>query len=388
MTRHRKYLVVGAGFSGAVIARQLAERIPSEIVVVDARDHIAGNCHTSRDASTGVMMHHYGPHIFNTNNKTVWEYVNRFGTMHPFVNRVKAVTPRGVFPLPINLFTINLFFQKTFHPDEARAFLATVGDPSIGEPANFEEQALKMLGRDLYETFFYGYTKKQWGTEPSELPAAVLKRLPVRFNYDDNYYDKEFQGIPENGYTDIVRGILDHPSIEVRLNTAFHPSELPQGGYDHCFYTGPIDAFFNYSEGRLGYRTMEFERFEAEGDYQGTAVLNYPDPSVPWTRVHEHKHFTPWEKHERTLVVREYSKETGPEDTPYYPKRLAADKELLKKYRDLASSLTDVSFLGRLATYRYMDMETVIGEALDFSEKFIAASLAHHPAPVFPNEEL
>jgi len=215
----------------------------------------------------------------------------------------------------------------------------------------------------------------------------VLKRLPVRFNYDDNYYDKEFQGIPENGYTDIVRGILDHPSIEVRLNTSFHPSALREGEYDHCFYTGPIDAFFHYSEGRLGYRTMEFERFEAEGDFQGTAVLNYPDPSVPWTRVHEHKHFTPWEKHERTLVVREYSKETGPDDTPYYPKRLTADKELLKKYRHLASTLTGVSFLGRLATYRYMDMETVIGEALEFSEKFLAASLANQGIPVFPNEE-
>lgn len=388
MTKPRKYLVVGAGFSGAVVARQLAERLSAEILVVDARDHIAGNCHTSRDASTGVMVHHYGPHIFNTNNKTVWECVNRFGKMHPFINRVKAVTHRGVFPLPINLFTINLFFQKTFRPDEAQEFLATVGDPSIEEPKNFEEQALKMLGRDLYETFFYGYTKKQWGTDPRELPAAVLKRLPVRFNYDDNYYDKEFQGIPENGYTDIVRGILDHPSIEVRLNTAFHPAQWQRGEYDHCFYTGPIDAFFHYSEGRLGYRTMQFERFEAEGDYQGTAVLNYPDPSIPWTRVHEHKHFTPWEKHERTIVVREYSKETGPEDTPYYPKRLASDKELLKKYRALASSLTSVSFLGRLATYRYMDMETVIGEALDFSEKFIAASLANHPTPVFPNEEL
>ncbi|PTX97130.1 UDP-galactopyranose mutase [Spartobacteria bacterium LR76] len=387
MTKSRKYLVVGAGFSGAVVARQLAERLSAEILVVDARDHIAGNCHTSRDASTDVMVHHYGPHIFNTNNKTVWEYVNRFGKMHPFINRVKAVTPRGVFPLPINLFTINLFFQKAFRPDEAQEFLATVGDPSIEEPKNFEEQALKMLGRDLYETFFYGYTKKQWGTDPRELPAAVLKRLPVRFNYDDNYYDKEFQGIPENGYTDIVRGILDHPSIEVRLNTAFHSAEWQRGEYDHCFYTGPIDAFFHYSKGRLGYRTMQFERFEAEGDYQGTAVLNYPDPSIPWTRVHEHKHFTPWEKHERTIVVREYSKETGPEDTPYYPKRLAADKELLKKYRDLASALTDVSFLGRLATYRYMDMETVIGEALDFSEKFIVASLANQAIPVFPNEE-
>lgn len=387
MTKSRKYLVVGAGFSGAVVARQLAERLSAEILVVDARDHIAGNCHTSRDASTGVMVHHYGPHIFNTNNKTVWEYVNRFGKMHPFINRVKAVTPRGVFPLPINLFTINLFFQKAFRPDEAQEFLATVGDPSIEEPKNFEEQALKMLGRDLYETFFYGYTKKQWGTDPRELPAAVLKRLPVRFNYDDNYYDKEFQGIPENGYTDIVRGILDHPSIEVRLNTAFHSAQWQSGEYDHCFYTGPIDAFFHYSKGRLGYRTMQFERFETEGDYQGTAVLNYPDPSIPWTRVHEHKHFTPWEKHERTIVVREYSKETGPEDTPYYPKRLAADKELLKRYRDLASVLTDVSFLGRLATYRYMDMETVIGEALDFSEKFIAASLANQGIPVFPNEE-
>ncbi|GAT31770.1 UDP-galactopyranose mutase [Terrimicrobium sacchariphilum] len=386
--RSHRFLVIGAGFSGAVTARQLAEELPCTIDVIDTRDHIAGNCHTSRDETSGVMVHHYGPHIFNTNSRRVWDYVNRFGVMRPFINRVKAVTSDGVFPLPINLLTINLFFQKTFSPTEAREFVAKLGDPSISEPANFEEQALKMLGRELYEAFFYGYTKKQWGCEPRELPAAVLKRLPVRFNYDDNYYDKEYQGIPENGYSDIVQGILDHPAIKVHLQTRFDPSELASPKYDHYFYTGPIDAFFQYSEGRLGYRTIEFEKIDAEGDYQGAAVLNYPDPAIPWTRMHEHKHFTPWESHERTVVFREFSKETGPLDTPYYPKRLAADKRLLAKYRSLAEALTNVSFLGRLATYRYMDMETVIGEALDFSERFLLAARSGTTPPVFPNDEI
>ena len=205
-----KILVIGAGFSGAVAARQLAESLPCQVEVWDERDHIAGNCHTERDTETGVMVHRYGPHIFNTDNERVWDYVRRFGDFRPFTNRVKAVTSRGVFTLPINLLTINQFFGKAFSPSEAERFTSALGDKTITEPANFEEQALKMLGRDLYEAFFEGYTVKQWGCHPRELPASILKRLPVRFNYDDNYYNRRFQGIPAEGYTEIIRRILDH----------------------------------------------------------------------------------------------------------------------------------------------------------------------------------
>ncbi|MEI8233730.1 MAG: UDP-galactopyranose mutase [Verrucomicrobiota bacterium] len=380
------FCIVGAGFSGAVLARSLAENIDCRVTVLEERPHLGGNCHTERDPATGVMVHRYGPHIFNTNQAHVWDYVQRFGRMRPFVNRVKAITPRGVFSLPINLHTINQFFGKTFNPAEARAFIATLGDASIGEPQNFEEQALKFLGRELYTTFFYGYTRKQWGCEPRELSASILKRLPVRFNYDDNYYNSAWQGIPEDGYTALVENILAHPSISVRLGERFEPRARPECA--HLFYTGPLDAYFGCSAGRLGYRTVTFERGEAEGDFQGNAVLNYGDPAVPYTRIHEHKHFAPWEEHARTVYFKEYSQETGPGDLPYYPKRLGKDHQLLGAYRRLAEQEHGVSFLGRLATYRYMDMEKVIGEALAFAKTFARAfQSGSTPLPTFPNTE-
>ena len=381
-----RFLIVGAGFSGAVLARELVTRLDATAVVLDAKSHVAGNCHTERDAATGVMLHVHGPHIFNTDNERVWNYVQGFGVFRPYINRVKASTSRGVFVMPINLHTINQFFGKNFGPREARAFIASLGDPTIGEPQNFEEQALKFLGPDLYETFFYGYTRKQWGCEPRELPASILKRLPVRFNYDDNYYARKFQGIPEGGYTAVIERILDHPAIEVRLNHSYNRGS-DDAGFDRVFHTGPIDAFFDFSEGRLGYRTVTFERIDAEGDYQGNAVINYPDLSVPWTRIHEHKHFAPWETHERTVAFREYSKETAPDDLPYYPKRLAADKQILLRYRAMAEAQKGLTFLGRLATYRYMDMETVIGEALVLADGVVERVRADAPLPVFPNTE-
>jgi UDP-galactopyranose mutase len=384
--KSKRFLVVGAGFSGAVLAHELATRAEAQIVVVDCRPHVAGNCHTERDAATGVLLHVYGPHIFNTDNERVWEYVNRFGTFRPYISRVKASTARGIFSLPVNLHTINQFFGRKFTPDEAREHVAGLSDKSIGEPMNFEEQALKFVGRDLYETFFQDYTRKQWGCEPRELPASILKRLPLRFNYDDNYYNKRHQGIPEEGYTGVIGRLLEHPSIEVRLNAAWHRHD-DRSGYDHVFFTGPIDAYFEFSEGRLGYRTVTFERIDAEGDYQGCAIINYPDAAAPWTRIHEHKHFAPFENHEKTVAFREFSHETGPDDSPYYPKRLAADKALLLRYRALAEKETSTSFLGRLATYRYMDMETVIGEALEFSDKVVDNHLHKTAFPTFPNRE-
>lgn len=370
MITPKRYLVVGAGFSGAVLAREVAENSDAKVLVIDERPHVAGNCFTERDPSTGVTVHKYGPHIFNTDYERVWDYVNRYGKLRPWVNRVKAVTPRGVYGLPINLLTINQFFGKTFNPEEAKAFVATLGDSSIGEPANFEEQALKFIGRDLYEAFFYGYTKKQWGCEPTEISASVLKRLPVRFNYDDNYYASQYQGIPEEGYSGIIENLLAHPQIEVQVGRTFVAGEGEE--FDHTFYTGPIDAYFGYRLGRLSYRTVTFERIDAVGDYQGNAVLNYPEQAVPFTRVHEHKHFTPWEQHDKTVAFREYSKATEPEDVPYYPVRRENDMTLLRKYYELGREEGKVSFLGRLATYRYLDMDDVIHEALELSEAFLA----------------
>lgn len=381
------FLIVGAGFSGAVLANQLAKELDCTIDVWDERSHVAGNCHTKRDVATNVMVHEYGPHIFNTDKKEIWDFVNSFVEFIPFINRVKANYKGNIYSLPVNLHTINQFFNKTFGPEEAKVFIESLGDKSITDSQSFEEQALKFLGKDLYHAFFYGYTKKQWGCEPSELPASILKRLPVRFNYNDNYYNNIYQGIPVNGYTELVEKLLDSPKINITLNKKFTYSKELHSTYTHTFYTGPIDAFFDHKFGRLGYRTVTFEKHTADGDYQGNAVINYCDETVPYTRVHEHKHFAPWEEHEKTVYFKEFSKETTADDIPYYPKRLEKDKEMLDAYRTEAMQSLNLSFLGRLATYRYMDMHHVIGEALNFSKSFIQAVSGSQIPPIFPNTE-
>lgn len=384
MSHH--FLIIGSGFSGCVLANQLAKLPGCRIDIWEERSHPGGNSHTERDEHTGVMVHQYGPHIFNTDKKEIWDFVNSFSEFRPYVHRVKAKSGNRIYPLPINLATINQFFNKDFNPSEAADFISRLGDTTITDPANFEEQALRFIGHDLYKAFFYGYTKKQWGCEPSELPASILKRLPVRFNYDDNYHNNLYTGIPVDGYTAVMQKMIDQDSITLMLGKKYLPG-TDISMYDHVFYTGPIDAYFNYCHGRLGYRTVTFEKEYAEGDYQGATQINYCDESVPYTRVAEHKHFTPWEHHDKTVFFREYSKETTPDDIPYYPKRLATDKMLLKKYRDDAMQLKGVSFLGRLATYRYMDMHHVIGEALQFSKAFIHCLEHGDVLPVFPNTE-
>jgi len=382
----KNILIVGAGFSGAVMARELALSGRFNIHVVDEREHIAGNCYTEIDEKTGVTVHKYGPHIFNTDKLQVWEYIQKFSKFGQYTHRVKAVTQNDVFSLPINLLTINQFFRKNFRPNEARDFVASLGCKDIENPQNFEEQALKYLGEDLYNAFFKGYTIKQWGCDPKELPASILKRLPVRFNYDDSYYHSSYQGIPVDGYTSIIERILDLPEIVVELSVKYDSSW--NSNFDYIFYTGAIDAYYDFKLGRLGYRTVFFEKDYDNGDYQGCSQVNYCDLSIPYTRIHEHKHFTPWENSDRTVFFREYSKETEPNDIPYYPKRLSDDKHLLNKYRELVSHETKVSFLGRLATYRYMDMHHVIGEALELSQKFLMTPIDQWRSFLrFPNIE-
>ncbi len=366
-----RFLMVGAGLSGAVIGRALAEE-GHEITIVDSRDHIGGNCHTQRDADTGVMIHVYGPHIFHTDDEEVWAYVNRYANFLPYKNRVKTTSRGQVFSLPVNLHTINQFFGKTMRPDEAHSFITEEqADTSITDPQSFEEQAMRFVGRDLYEAFFKGYTIKQWGCHPSELPASILKRLPVRFNYDDNYFFHRFQGMPENGYTDMIAGILDHPSITVKQSTTFDRSMAE--GFDHVFYSGPLDGYFDYELGRLGYRTLDFERFTYDGDYQGCAVMNYGEEDVPYTRITEHKHFAPWETHDGSVCYREYSRAAEPGDIPYYPIRQVKEKALLGEYVELANKTANVTFVGRLGTYRYLDMDVTIRESLDTAAAVLAS---------------
>ena len=235
-------------------------------------------------------------------------------------------------------------------PSEASEFVSRLGSSTSTEPRSFEEQALKFVGLELYETFFKGYTMKQWGCNRPRFRASILKRLPLRFNYDDNYFAHKFQGMPRDGYTAMVERILNHPGITVTLNTAFSRDRV--GDYDHTFYSGPLDEFYNYAHGRLAYRTLDFDRFEAEGDYQGCAVMNYCDVDVPFTRITEHKHFSPWESHDRSICYREYSRVCEAEDTPYYPVHLVNGDPMLERYRTMAAQEAAVTFVGRLGTYR------------------------------------
>ena len=358
--------IAGAGFSGAVIARELANE-GHDVEVFEARGHVAGNCYTKRDPETDVMAHVYGPHIFHTDNARVWNYVRSFDEFMPFRLGVRAVVGYNkVFSLPINLLTINQFFGKAMSPTEARIFVAAQCRP-YENPQNFEEQALSTIGPDLYEAFFRGYTIKQWGRDPTELPASVLKRLPLRFDYDDNYFNHRFQGIPRHGYTEIVEGLLE--GIPVHLNERLTLRDGER--FDHVFYTGPLDAWFGYCHGRLAYRTLDFKPQIVDGDGLGTSVLNYCDQGVPYTRRVEHKHFAPWETHDKSLIFTEYSRECGPGDEPYYPIRLARDKEQLALYSTLVSAADRVTFVGRLGTYRYLDMDVTVAEALTVADKFL-----------------
>jgi UDP-galactopyranose mutase len=377
-------VIVGAGFSGAVVARELAEAGIASLVV-DGRSHVAGNAHTER-RDNGVMVHVYGPHIFHTGDTRVWEYINRFGEMMPYNHRVKATSGGSVYSLPVNLHTINQFFGTTMSPDEAEQFIAARADSSIGTPVSFEDQALKFVGKELYEAFFQGYTEKQWGVSPTELPASILARLPVRFSYEDSYFNHPYQAIPKDGYTPIVEAMLDHPLIEVKLGQLVTPSELSSA--EHVFWSGPIDQYFSQQFGELGYRTLDFVETETTGDVQGCPVMNYCDRDIPYTRITEHKHFAPWESHEGSTIYTEYSRLAEKGDIEYYPIRQVREKELLEKYVAAAKDATGVTFLGRLGTYRYLDMDVTIKEALDVAAEFLACRRELRPMTPFVAQPL
>ena len=364
-------IIVGAGFSGAVIARYFAD-LDYKVTVIDSRNTVAGNCYSCRDEETQIMLHIYGPHIFHTDYEEVWNYLQKFGSWKPFINRVKAVTndvsgKKQVFSMPINLHTINQFFGKTFSPKEAQEFISNQADISIKEPKNFEEQALKFVGQDIYRAFFYGYTKRQWGVEPTQLPASILKRLPMRFNYNDNYFSHKFQAIPEDGYEVIVKNILAHKNIEVKLKTPF--AKEMQDKFKHTFWSAPLDLYFNYEFGRLNYRSLDFEIIRDSGDFQGNAVINYCSQDVPYTRICEHKHFEYWRSFDKTIIYREIPKQCGENDIPYYPIRLTSSQKTLDCYIEKARELKNVTFVGRLGTYRYLDMDATIKEALNTAEE-------------------
>lgn len=379
VTLEKTLLVVGAGFTGAVVARRMAEA-GHRAIVIDARDHVAGNCHTARDPQTGIMVHVHGPHIFHTDDAGVWDFINAHARMMPYRHQVKAQVGGQVYSMPINLHTINQFFGRAMSPAQAQALIAEQALTGPAPPRSFEDQALRMMGRPIYEAFFRGYTQKQWGVAPDRLPASILKRLPMRFTYDDNYFFHLYQGIPRDGYTAAVASILDHPRIALVLNT--RAEDFGTDGVDHIVYTGPLDRYFGHRLGRLSYRTLDFDHRIVDAPHQGTAVMNYCDSDIPQTRVTEHMYFAPWEAGTRaqSLVSYEYSRAAGPEDTPYYPLRLLDDKALLRQYEGLARATPGVTFAGRLGSYAYLDMDVAIRRAMDVADH-LSCAFARRQAP-------
>jgi UDP-galactopyranose mutase len=365
-------VVVGSGFFGLTIAERCANELGLKVLVLERRHHIGGNAYSEPEPETGIEVHVYGAHLFHTSNKKVWDYVTRFTEFTGYQHRVFARYQGQVYSFPMNLGLINQFFGKSHTPDEARALIAEqASEFETSEAENLEEKAISLIGRPLYEAFVKGYTAKQWQTDPKHLSPDIITRLPVRYNFDNRYFNDTYQGLPKDGYTAWLTRMADHPKIEVRLSTDFFDVKDDYVGKVPVVYTGPVDAYFGNSEGRLSWRTVDLEPEVLDvDDFQGTSVMNYNDQEVPFTRIHEFKHFHPERSYEpgRTVIVREYSRFAEEDDEPYYPINTAEDREKLLKYRELAKREPMVLFGGRLGTYKYLDMHMAIGSALSMFE--------------------
>lgn len=357
------YVIVGSGFFGAVFAQQVTEAGKSALII-DARKHIGGNSYSEDFEDTGINVHKYGTHIFHTNDEDVWNYIRRFSEFNQYRHTVLTTYQRRVYSMPINLGTINAFYGTSLVPSEVDAFLESKKG-QYAKPKNLEEQAIKLIGKDLYEAFIRGYTLKQWQRDPRDLPASIITRLPVRNSYDASYFGDRYQGIPVRGYTPIFERMLEGVDVELGVDF-FADREAWRARGKTLAYTGPIDRYFDYAHGRLNWRSV---RFETErlflNDYQGTACMNYADEDIPYTRIHEPQHLHPELRHtERpgTVIMREYSYKN--DDEPYYPVNSEEDKERLAAYQQLAKGDPNVVFGGRLAEYKYYDMHQVIASAL------------------------
>jgi UDP-galactopyranose mutase len=355
------YLVVGAGFAGSVIAERLASQHGARVLLIDRRPHVGGNAYDEKDEA-GILYHKYGPHIFHTNSDMVVDYLSQFTEWRPYEHRVRAHVRDQNVPIPINRTTLNKLFDLDLKTDEEAAdYLASRAEP-VDDIQTSEDVVINAVGRELYELFFQGYTRKQWGLDPSELDKQVTSRIPTRTNTDDRYFTDKFQAMPLHGYTAMFEKMLDHPLIDRQLGTDFR--DLKPRAFelaDHIVYTGPIDEYFDFRFGKLPYRSLKFDHQTLdEEQHQEVAVVNYPDPAVPYTRVSEYKHLT-GQKHPRTTITYEYPAAEG---DPYYPIPRAENQALYKRYEALADETDGVTFVGRLATYRYYNMDQIVGQAL------------------------
>jgi UDP-galactopyranose mutase len=359
------YLVVGAGFAGSVIAERLAAGLGRSVLVCDRRDHVGGNAYDHRDAA-GILVHKYGPHIFHTNSPEIFRYLSRFTAWRDYEHRVLASVGGELLPIPINLDTINRLYGLNLSEEEMPAFLAARAEPIL-EPRTSEEVVLSRVGRDLYEKFFRNYTRKQWGIDPSQLDAQVTARIPVRTNRDDRYFTDRFQAMPKQGFTRMFENMLDHTNIDLAL-AADYRELRDEVEFGELIYSGPVDEFFNYRFGKLPYRSLQFEHRTLDQEWlQPVAVVNYPNEHL-YTRITEFKHLT-GQTHRKTSIVYEYPRAEG---DPYYPVPRPENAAIYARYRALAQDCPNVRFVGRLGTYRYYNMDQVVGQALTVARKIAA----------------
>ena len=366
-------VVVGSGLFGLTVAERCANELGLSVLILERRPHIGGNAYSETDPRTGIEVHKYGAHLFHTSNERVWRYVNRFTSFTSYVHHVFTNHDGVVYPMPINLGTINQFFSAAYSPDEARALIAQqAGELAGKDPENLNDKGISLIGRPLYEAFIKEYTGKQWQTDPKDLPASIISRLPVRYTYDNRYFNDTYEGLPVDGYTAWLEKMADSPMIDVHLSTDFFDTSQPYHrdalrGRVPVVYTGPVDRYFDYSQGALSWRTIDLEvEYPQTGDFQGTSVMNYPDADVAYTRIIEPRHFHPERDYprDRTVIMKEYSRFAGEGDDPYYPVNAPQDREMLLVYRDLVGQEEGVFFGGRLGTYQYLDMHMAIGSAL------------------------
>ncbi|MPZ83014.1 MAG: UDP-galactopyranose mutase [Actinophytocola sp.] len=376
-------VIVGSGFFGLTIAERIATQLDKRVLVLDRRPHIGGNAYSEPEPETGIEVHRYGAHLFHTSNKRVWDYVNQFTAFTGYQHRVFGKYQGQVYPLPMNLALINQFFGRSHTPDEARALIADQSaEIDTKDAQNLEEKAISLIGRPLYEAFIRGYTAKQWQTDPKELGADIITRLPVRYDFTNKWFNDTYEGLPVDGYTAWLEKMAAHENIEVRLGVDYFDvrDRIPAG--TPTVYTGPLDRYFDYSEGRLSWRTVDFEQeVLPTGDFQGTSVVNYNDEEVPFTRIHEFRHFHPERKHyptDKTVIFREFSRFAKDDDEPYYPINTPEDRVKLERYRELAKAEAtecNLIFGGRLGTYKYLDMHMAIGSALSVFDNKVAPHL-------------